>query len=59
MTFLQVALLVLRKDVAIELKSYEIVSTTVFFAVSVVVIFAFGLPLGGDLEYADHVTVTP
>jgi heme exporter protein CcmB len=40
-TFLRVALLVLRKDVAIELRSYEIVSTTVFFAVSVLVIFAF------------------
>jgi heme exporter protein CcmB len=40
-TFLRVALLVLRKDVAIELRSYEIVATTVFFAVSAVVIFAF------------------
>jgi heme exporter protein B len=39
--FARVALLVLKKDVAIELKSYEIVSTTVFFAVSCVVIFAF------------------
>lgn len=39
--FVRVALLVLKKDFAIELKSYEIVSTTVFFAVSSVVIFAF------------------
>ena len=36
MRFFSVALLVLRKDFAIELKSYEILSTTLFFAVSCV-----------------------
>jgi len=40
-TFLRVALLVLKKDFAIELKSYEILSTTLFFAVSCVAIFSF------------------
>src|SRR5262249_39788131 len=39
--FMRVAFLVLRKDVAIELKSYEILSTTIFFAVSCLVIFVF------------------
>jgi heme exporter protein B len=39
--FLRIALLVLKKDVAIELRSYEILSTTVFFAVSCVAIFSF------------------
>jgi len=50
--FARVALLVLRKDFAIELKSYEIVSTTVFFAVSCVVIFAFTF---ADEEAIRHV----
>jgi heme exporter protein CcmB len=39
--FLRTALLVLKKDVAIELRSYEIVSTTVFFAMSCVAILSF------------------
>ena len=39
--FFRVALLVLKKDFAIELKSYEILSTTLFFAVSCVAIFSF------------------
>jgi heme exporter protein B len=42
-TFTTVALLVLRKDVAIEVKSREILYTTLFFAVSCVVVFAFAL----------------
>src|SRR5437870_10696984 len=41
--FTKVALLVLRKDVAIEVKSREILYTTLFFAVSCVLIFAFAL----------------
>ncbi len=41
--FTTVALLVLRKDVAIEVKSREILYTTLFFAVSCVVVFAFAL----------------
>lgn len=43
MIFLQTALLVLRKDLAIEKKSYEILSTTLFFAVGCVLVFAFAL----------------
>src|SRR3954470_21907703 len=39
--FLRTAILVLKKDVAIELKSYEILATTVFFAVACVAIFSF------------------
>jgi len=38
---MRVAMLVLKKDVAIELRSYEILSTTAFFAASCVVIFSF------------------
>lgn len=41
--FLRTALLVLKKDVAIEVKSLEILSTTLFFAVSCVLIFSFAL----------------
>ena len=39
--FVRTALLVLRKDVAIEVRSFEIVSTTLFFAISCVLIFSF------------------
>jgi heme exporter protein CcmB len=39
--FLRVAFLVLRKDLAIESKSWEILTTTLFFAVACVLIFAF------------------
>jgi heme exporter protein CcmB len=50
MTFLETALLVLRKDLAIEIKSREIAYTTLFFAVACVMIFSFafvkeGVPL--------------
>src|SRR4051794_39694195 len=38
--FLAVALLVLKKDFAIEVKSREILYTTLFFAVACVLIFA-------------------
>ena len=41
--FLRAALLVLRKDFAIERKSLEILVTTLFFAVSCVLVFSFGL----------------
>ena len=52
MTFTKVAALVLRKDFAIELKSGEILYTTLFFAVSCVLIFALafvkeGTPIEG------------
>jgi heme exporter protein CcmB len=39
--FFRTAWLVLRKDVAIEAKSWEVVTTTLFFAVACVMIFAF------------------
>src|SRR6059058_4603425 len=39
--FLTVALLVLKKDLAIEAKSREIAYTTLFFAVACVMIFSF------------------
>src|SRR3954470_1818947 len=39
--FMRTAWLVLRKDVAIEAKSWELLTTTLFFAVSCVLIFAF------------------
>ena len=41
--FAKVALLVLRKDLAIEVKSREILYTTCFFAFSCVLVFAFAL----------------
>jgi heme exporter protein B len=49
--FLDVALLVFKKDFAIEVRSREVVYTTVFFAVSCVLLFSFafvkdGAPLG-------------
>jgi heme exporter protein CcmB len=50
--FVKVAWLVLRKDVAIEMKTREILYTTLFFAVACVLIFSFafveqGQPLEG------------
>jgi heme exporter protein B len=47
--FRRVALLVLRKDVAIEFRSFEILSTTLFFAVSCVLVFAFALVRDGEV----------
>src|SRR5213594_4217007 len=41
--FFKTALLVLRKDFAIELKSLEVLTTTLFFALSAVLVFAFAL----------------
>src|SRR3954471_13266934 len=46
--FLRTAWLVLKKDFAIELKSYEILSTTLFFAVSCVAIFSFAFVKEGQ-----------
>ena len=42
-TFLRVAGLVVRKDLTVEVRSREIVYTTIFFAVSCVLVFAFAL----------------
>ena len=46
--FLRVALLVLQKDFAIEVKSREILYTTLFFALSCVVIFSFAFVKQGE-----------
>jgi heme exporter protein CcmB len=45
--FLQVALLVARKDILIEMRSREILYTTVFFAASCLLVFSFGLVRDG------------
>jgi heme exporter protein B len=42
MRFLRTVALVIRKDLLVELRSGEILYTTVFFAVSCVLVFAFG-----------------
>src|SRR6476659_2089382 len=47
--FARTALLVLRKDVAIESRSGEILYTTMFFALSCVVVFAFALVRDGAI----------
>ena len=48
MTFLRVVWLVMRKDLLVELRSREILYTTVFFAVSCVLVFAFGFVREGQ-----------
>jgi len=45
---LRTALLVLRKDLAIELKTLEIVTTTLFFAVACVLVFSFAFVREGQ-----------
>jgi heme exporter protein CcmB len=52
--FLRTAFLVLRKDVVIETKSWEVLSTTLFFAISCVLLFsiAFVKEEGQPLEDA-------
>jgi heme exporter protein CcmB len=47
-SFLKVAAIVLRKDVAIEAKTGEILYTTIFFAVSCVLIFAIAFVKEGQ-----------
>ena len=49
MDFFRVALLVMRKDLTVEVRSKEVLYTTLFFAVSCVLVFAFALiwlPIG-------------
>jgi heme exporter protein CcmB len=46
--FAKTAILVLKKDLAIEVKSGEILYTTLFFAVACVLIFAMAFVRGGD-----------
>jgi heme exporter protein CcmB len=45
--FCRVAWIVMKKDLTVEVRSLEIVSTTVFFAVTVVLMFSFGLVVEG------------
>ncbi|MEE2638739.1 MAG: heme exporter protein CcmB [Acidobacteriota bacterium] len=45
--FLRVAWLVVRKDLRVESRSKELLFTTLFFAVSCVLVFAFGFVRGG------------
>ena len=47
-TFLRVAWLVVRKDLTVEIRSFEILSTTLFFATTVVLVFSFGLVKEGQ-----------
>ncbi len=46
--FLHTAFLVLRKDFIIETKSWEVLSTTLFFAVSCVLVFSFAFVKEGQ-----------
>jgi heme exporter protein B len=46
--FLRTALLVFRKDFAIEVKGLELLTTTLFFAVSCVLVFAFAFVKEGQ-----------
>ncbi len=51
-SFLRVVWLVVRKDAQVEMRSREIVYTTLFFAVACVLVFAFGFVREGrPLEY--------
>jgi heme exporter protein B len=45
--FFRVAWLVVKKDLTVEVRSLEILSTTIFFAVTVVLMFSFGLVVEG------------
>src|SRR6266487_444806 len=46
--FLRTAWLVLRKDIAIEARSWEVLTTTLFFALSCVLVFAFAFVKEGQ-----------
>ena len=46
--FCRVAWIVVRKDLTVEIRSLEIVSTTLFFALTVVLVFSFGLIREGN-----------
>src|SRR5215213_5542103 len=45
--FLRVAWVVVKKDLTVEVRSLEILSTTMFFAITVVLMFSFGLVVDG------------
>ena len=46
-TFLRVVWIVVKKDITVEVRSMELLSTTVFFAITVVLMFSFGLVVEG------------
>src|SRR4051795_9983657 len=46
--FFRTAWLIVRKDVAIEARSWEVVTTTLFFATATVLIFAFAFVKNGQ-----------
>ena len=46
-SFMRVAWVVVKKDLTVEVRSLEILSTTMFFAVTVVLMFSFGLVVDG------------
>jgi len=46
--FFRVVWIVVRKDVTVEVRSLELLLTTVFFAVTVVLMFSFGLVVRGS-----------
>lgn len=46
-SFMRVAWVVVKKDMTVEVRSLEILSTTMFFAVTVVLMFSFGLVVDG------------
>jgi heme exporter protein B len=48
MRFLRIVWLVMHKDLVVELRSREIFYTTVFFAVSAVLVFSFGFVRDGE-----------
>ena len=45
--FFRIVWIVVRKDITVEVRSLELLSTTVFFAITVVLMFAFGLVVEG------------
>jgi heme exporter protein B len=50
MSFLRIAWLVVRKDLTVEVRSWEIIATTLFFAVTCVLVFAFGFVKEGRAD---------
>jgi heme exporter protein B len=45
--FFRVAWLIVRKDIAVEIRTWELVSTTIFFAFACVLVFSFALMVEG------------
>ena len=45
--FFRIVWIVVKKDVTVEVRSLELLSTTVFFAITVVLMFSFGLVVEG------------